>query len=404
MKALILKDIGIIALEEVKDPVIEKPTDAIVRLTMTTICGTDLHSVRGTIPGYLPNSIMGHEGVGIVEQIGSDVKNIKVGERVIVPSTIACGHCFYCKKELYSQCDEANPNGPDVDTPYYGGPITTGSFPGMQAEKVRVPYADVSLVKIPNGITDEQVILLSDILPTSYMAVENTNPELDDTIAVFGCGIVGQLAILCLKKAGVKKIFAIDRLAYRLYIARSQGAITINFDEVDPVKELKKLTNNRGPNKIIDAVGIDAQHPTGVASWFKEFVGITNYEDEVKKVVPRTKPDGENWIPGNAPSQVFRWAVPAVAKAGTVSIIGVYTELMDRFPIGESMGKNLTIRMGNCNHRHYLPKLLEWVKNGEVDLVPFLTKRLPFTDIVAAYKHFDKRDDGWLKVALEIKK
>lgn len=399
MKALVLKGVGNIALEEVSDPKIKDQSDAIVALTMTTICGTDLHAVRGTMPGYKPGTVLGHEGVGIVEQIGTDVKKVKIGDRVIVPSTIACGTCFYCKHEIYSQCDNANPGG----TAFYGSPELAGGFNGMQAEKVRVPYADVGLVKIPDEITDEQVILLSDILPTSYMAVENIYPQPDDVVAVFGAGIVGQLAIYSLMKMGVKKVFSIDRIPWRLERAKAQGAHIINFDEVDPVSELKKLTDNRGPNKIIDAVGIDAVHPSGIAQWLKSMVIPVDFKEEVKKVAPIINPDGENWIPGNAPSQVFRWAVPAIAKAGIFSIIGVYTPLMDMFPIGEAMGKNLTITMGNCNHTRYISHFLELVKNGQIDLVPFLTQRMPFEEIVTAYKHFDKRDENWLKVALKIK-
>lgn len=402
MKALVINGVGKIALEQVADPIIEKQTDAIIALTMTTICGTDLHSVRGTIPGYKPGTVLGHEGVGIVEQIGSEVKNFKVGDRVIVPSTIGCGVCAYCKKELYSQCDNANPMGPESGTAFYGGPQTAGSFPGMQAEKVRVPYADVNLISVPTDLSDEQVILLSDILPTSYMAVENIFPQKDDVVAVFGCGIVGQLAILCLKQRGIKKIFAIDRLPYRLNIAEAQGAHPINFDQVDPVKELKRLTNGHGPNKVIDAVGIDAEQPSDTAAWFKELIGITNFKEEAKKVTLETNPQGDNWVQGDGPSQVLRWAVDAVAKAGVVSIIGVYTELLDAFPIGQAMGKNLTVTMGNCNHRKYFPKLLDWVVQGKVDLRPFLTQYKPFNEIVECYKNFDRREDGWLKVALKI--
>ena len=290
MKALVIKGLGNIALEEIENPKIKDQSDAIIKLTMTTICGTDLHSVRGTIPGYKPGTVLGHEGVGVVEQIGSEVKMFKLGDRVIVPSTIGCGTCFYCKKELYSQCDTMAKD----ETAFYGGPIGTGDFNGMQAEKVRVPFADVNLVKIPDTLTDEQVILLSDILPTSYMAAENTFAKPEDVVAVFGCGIVGQLAILSLKQMGVKKIFAVDHIPWRLKIAQEQGAHPINFDEVDPVKELKRLTNNHGPNKIIDAVGIDAVHPNGVVDWFKEAVDITNFKEEVDKVAPVQNPHGEN--------------------------------------------------------------------------------------------------------------
>lgn len=400
MKALVLKGVGKIALENVADPVIKEETDAIVKLTMTTICGTDLHAVRGTMPGYNSDTVLGHEGVGIVEQVGKNLKHIKVGDRVIVASTIACGKCFYCKHEVYSQCDNAN-NKPS--TAFFGSPGEAGGFNGMQAEKVRVPYADVGLIKVPAGITDEQVILLSDIMPTSYMAVENIHPQEGDVVAVFGAGIVGQLAIYALLKMGIKKVFCIDRIPWRLEIAKKQGAYPINFDEVDPVNELRRLTDNRGPNKIIDAVGIDADQPSGIAQWFKNLMSPVDFKAEVKKVAPVTNPHDGNWVPGNGPSQVLRWGVDAVAKAGIFSIIGVYTELLDSFPIGSAMEKNITVTMGNCNHKRYIPHFVELVEKRQIDLTPFLTQRLPFEEVVTAYKHFDKRDDQWLKVALVIK-
>ncbi len=406
MKALRLNGVGKIVLEEMEDPVIQKPTDAIVKLTMSAICGTDLHAVRGTIPFYEKGTVLGHEGVGIVKQIGSDVHNFKVGDRVIIPSTIACGHCLNCKKELYALCDKANPNGPEWGTAFYGGPLSSGSFDGMQAEKVRVPYADVSLVKVPDELKDEQVILLSDILPTAYMAVENIFPDPNDTVAVFGCGPVGQLVIACLKKAGIKKIFAIDMYEDRLARAEKQGAHIINFNTVDPVTELKKLTDGFGPDKVIDAVGTDAVHPDyGFFSLIKNFSEIRELREfarEVKKVAPYRNPQGKNWIPGNAPSQVLRWATAAVAKGGVVSIIGVYTELLETFPIGQAMEKNLTITMGNCNHKKYIPELLRWVQKGEIDLVPFISHILPFDQVVHAYKEFDKRSTGWIKVAFKV--
>jgi threonine dehydrogenase-like Zn-dependent dehydrogenase len=402
MKALVLKGVGNIALEEVADPVIKDSTDAIVKITMTTICGTDLHSVRGTMPGYKPGTVLGHEGVGIVEQIGANVRTIKVGDRVIMLSTIGCGQCKYCKKGDYSQCDNANPLGPNAGTVFYGGPLEAGGLNGMQAQKVRVPFADVSLIKVPDSLSDLQVILLSDILPTSYMAVENASPIPEDMVAVFGCGPVGQLAIACLKIVGVKKIFAIDRVPSRLAMAESQGAHAINFDEVDPVKELKRLTDDHGPSKIIDAVGIDAQHPHTLSNWFKSLVSPVDFKQEVKTVAPITNPHDGNWIPGNAPSQVLRWAVQAIEKTGIISIIGVYTPLLEVFPLGAAMEKNVTVTMGNCNHRAYFPLLLDWVQEEKIDLVPFMTQTMPFDEIVEAYKHFDKRDDGWLKIALLV--
>lgn len=404
MKAVVFKNVGTIALETIADPQIKDSKDAIVKITKTTICGTDLHMLRGTMPGMKSGTVLGHEGVGIVEQVGSDVKTIKVGDRVVVPSTVACGECPYCKKQLFSQCDNANPAGHQAGTAFFGGPTGTGELNGMQAEKVRVPFADVGLVKLPDDISHDQAILLSDIMPTSYMAVEMAAVDVDDSVAVFGCGPVGQLAIAFLKQFNVAKIIAIDNEPSRLEMARQQGAQTINFDEKDPVQALKELTHKQGPNKIIDAVGIDAMHPHyGLWGHLKNFSKIRQFKQEVKEVAPITNPhDDGNWYPGNAPSQVFEWAVESIAKAGTLSIIGVYTELLRFFPIGKATEKNLIIRMGNCNHRKYIPMLMQWIRNDTFDPLPFLTQKLPFDEIITAYKHFDRREKGWIKVAITV--
>lgn len=358
--------------------------------------------IRGTIQGMKKGTTLGHEGVGIVEKVGKLVKNFKVGDRVIVPSTIACGHCSYCLQGIYSQCDTANPNGPNAGTAFYGGPKISGPFNGMQAEKVRVPFADVSLIAIPDDVTDDQVILLSDILPTAYMAVEMADIKPSDTVAVFGCGPVGQHVIFCLKQLQANQIIAIDHIPSRLNKAKQQGASIINFDEKDPVEELKKMANNKGPTKIIDAVGIDAQQPRYSITDAKYISQSKEFKKELKKIAPKINPHDGNWIPGDGPSQVLQWAVKAVAKNGLISIIGVYTELLKTFPIGEAMGKNLTIRMGDCNHRKYIPKLLSWVQQGIFDSRNFTTHTLPLSDVITGYKHFDKRDNGWIKVVLSI--
>ncbi len=396
MKALVFKAIGDIALQDVADPAIQEAQDVIVRLTRSAICGTDLHFIRGTVPGVAKNTILGHEGVGIVEEVGKEVKIIKPGDRVIIPSTIGCGYCSYCKQEIYAQCDNANPHGPQAGTAFFGGPQSTGPFNGMQAEKVRVPYADAMLLKIPENVTDDQAILLSDILPTAYMAVEMANVHTNDTIAVFGCGPVGQLVIACLKKIGVKKIFAVDHIPSRLQMAQDQGSYVINFDEVDPVKKLQELTNGQGPDRIIDAVGVDAQKSNRLADIFN----TKEFKEELDKIVPHPQPDNDNWVPGNGPSQALQWAVKAIAKAGTISIIGVYPQELTSFAIGAAMNKNVTIRMGNCNHRKYLPMLLDWIEKGEFNIEHFITQKVPFKEIIAAYKHFDAREDNWIKVVL----
>lgn len=409
MKALVFNGVGNIAVEQVKEPSIEDSKDVIVRLTRSAICGTDLHMIRGTMTGmkgkglFHRGTILGHEGVGVIEEVGNGVKYFKKGDRVIVPSTVSCGKCYFCNKELTSQCETVNPNGPESGTVFYGGPKSSGPLDGMQAEKVRVPYADTSLIKIPSDISDDEAILLSDILPTAYMAVINAQVTSDDSVAVFGCGPVGQLVIACLVKLDVKRIFVIDRVASRLEMARKQGAITINFDEIDPVKQLKKLTHERGPSKIIDAVGIDAEQPS--CSWFsclKNLKQRWEFRQEVKKVAPRTKAQCGNWIPGNGPSQVLRWAVEAIEKGGIISLIGVYTEQLPFPQIGAAFEKNITITMGNCNHIVYIPLLLDWVLQGEIELTRFITHKVHFNDILHAYRHFDRRDGNWIKVVLHF--
>lgn len=397
MKAVVFKGIGSIAVENVADPVLVDQKDAIVKITTSAICGTDLHFVRGTIPGVKPGTALGHEAVGIIEQIGDHVKQFKVGDRVIVPSTIGCGICKYCQKKLFAQCDQANPHGPHAGTAFYGGPADSGPFQGMQAEKVRVPYADVNLVAIPDSLNDDDVILLSDILPTAYQAVEMAQVEPHNTVAVFGCGPVGQLVILCLKQLGIKTIYAIDRVPYRLLKAQSQGVHILNFDLVDPVIELLKLTNNQGPDRVIDAVGVDAERPVWCAQ-----EEAKKFDEEVQEVAPKTNIKNGNWIPGSGPSQALDWAVKSVAKCGTVSIIGVYADASKKFLIGDAMNKNVIVRMGNCNHRAYFPKLLDWVQNKQVDLTDFISHKIPLDHAVDAYKHFDKREEGWLKVVLKI--
>lgn len=397
MKAVVFKGIGSIAVQNVADPIIVDQKDAIVRITTSAICGTDLHLVRGTVPGVKPGTILGHEAVGIVDQVGDQVKNFKVGDRVIVPSTIGCGVCTYCQQKLFAQCDKANPHGPHAGTAFYGGPADSGPFQGMQAEKVRVPCADVNLVAIPSSLTDEQVILLSDILPTAYQAVEMAQVEPNNTVAVFGCGPVGQLVLLCLKQRGITSIFAVDRFEDRLIKARAQGAACLNFDLVDPVTELIKLTNGKGPDKIIDAVGVDAERP----SWCSH-KDAHQFDQELKEVAPITHIQDGNWIPGSGPSQALDWAVKSVAKCGTISIIGVYADASKRFLIGDAMNKNLVIRMGNCNHRAYFPLLLEWVHNNSIDLTNFISHIVPLDEAIEAYKHFDKREKGWIKVVLKV--
>lgn len=401
MKAVVFHGIGDIRLDDVPEPKLEAPTDAIVRISASAICGTDLHMIRGTFPGMAPGTILGHEGVGYVEALGEDVRNLSVGDRVVIPSTIACGSCSYCRAGYHAQCDVANPHGNLAGTAFFGGPVASGPFHGMQAEKVRVPYAHVGLVKLPDDVSDEQAILLSDIFPTAYFGAELAEIKQGDTVAVFGCGPVGLFSILSAKLLGAGRVIAVDHHADRLDAARKLGAECINFDEEDPVETLRRLTGGIGVDRAIDAVGVDAEaaHHGPAAKATKK--AAAKSRAEVKEVAPKTNPDGDNWVPGDAPSQALTWAVTALAKAGTLSIIGVYPQTARTFPIGVATNKNLTVKMGNCHHRRYIPRLVELVRTGAVDPTAILSHVEPIGSAIEAYRNFDLRKPGWHKVELE---
>lgn len=401
MKALVFKGVGDIRVEDVAEPEIEKPTDAIIRLTASAICGTDLHMVRGTMPGMVPGTILGHEGMGVVEEVGKEVRNFKPGDRVVVCATIACGYCEFCRDGFFAQCDNANPNGKSAGTAFFGGPKTTGPFNGLQAEKARVPFANVNLLKLPNEIPDEQAIMLADIFPTAYFGAEMADISPGDTVAIFGCGPVGQFAIASAKLMDAGRIFAIDCIPSRLEMAREQGAEIINYNEEDPVEMLKKLTGGNGPDCVIDCVGVDSNHADFGPATSQSKKLEKEYKLELEYNAAGAKPKGDNWHPGDAPSQALRWEVEAVSKAGTLSIIGVYPETLMVFPIGKAMNKNLTIKMGNCNHRKYIPHLIELVRIGAIDPSKVLTQHGPIESAVEAYQAFDTRKQGWVKVKLE---
>ncbi|MBW4698210.1 MAG: glutathione-dependent formaldehyde dehydrogenase [Aphanocapsa lilacina HA4352-LM1] len=400
MKAVVFHGVGDIRLDDVPEPQIEKPTDAIVRLTASAICGTDLHMIRGTFSGMQPGTILGHEGVGVIEAIGPDVRNLRVGERVVIPSTIACGSCSYCRSGYYAQCDVANPNGPQAGTAFFGGPKDSGPFQGLQSEYARIPHANAGLVKLPPQVSDDEAILLSDIFPTAYFGAELAEIKPGDTVAIFGCGPVGQFVIASAQLLGAGRIFAVDTVASRLEMARDQGAEVIDFNQEDPVETIRRLTGGIGADRAIDAVGVDAVRPhTGPAGAKAEKLA-SEFAEQVQKVAPETNPQGANWVPGDAPSQALLWAVQALAKAGTLSIVGVYPPTHQFFPIGMAMNKNLTIQMGNCNHRKYIPMLVDLVRNGTVEPSKILTQVEPMLSAIDAYKAFDLRQPGWVKVEL----
>jgi threonine dehydrogenase-like Zn-dependent dehydrogenase len=401
MKAVVFHGVGDIRLDEVKEPKIKEATDAIVRLTASAICGTNLHMIRGTMPGMKPGTILGHEGIGIVEETGRDVRNFRKGDRVVIPSTIACGYCSYCRSGSYAQCDHANPNGPSAGTAFYGSPPQTGPFDGMQAEYVRVPYAHVNLVKLPDSVTDDQAILMSDIFPTGYMGADLAEVVEGDTVAVFGCGPVGQFAIAGAMLLDAGRVLAIDHHPSRLELARAQGAEVINFDEEDPVEVIQRLTGKIGVDRAIDAVGVDAERPHSGPAAKKAKKQAAEFDKEKEEIAPKQNPDGDLWQPGDAPSQVLQWAVEALAKAGTLSIIGVYPETAKTFPIGAAMNKNLTLQMGNCHHRKYIPMLLPLVQSGTFDPSRILTQTTPLASVIEAYERIDQREEGWIKVMLD---
>jgi threonine dehydrogenase-like Zn-dependent dehydrogenase len=399
MKAVVFHGVGDIRLDDVREPHIQEPTDAIVRITASAICGTDLHVVRGTLGGMKPGTILGHEAVGVVEEVGRGVRNLRRGDRVVVPSTIACGSCVYCRCGYTSQCDTANPHGPRAGSAFFGGPASSGPFPGLQAQFARVPFAHVGLVRLPPEVPDDQAILLSDIFPTGWFAARLAEVKQGDVVAVFGCGPVGMFAIASAFLQGAARVLAVDRVSDRLEIARGLGAEVIDFEHEDPLKAIEHLTDGIGPDRAIDAVGVDAE-PASRGPGKPDRNDRRHFREELEAVVEKGNGRSGGWAPGRAPSQVLRWSLDCLAKAGTLSIIGVYPETMEGFPLGKAMEKNLTVKMGNCNHRRYIPQLLRLVQRGEFDPSQLVTRQDPLLDAIAAYEHFDRREAGWLKVEL----
>lgn len=372
MKAVVFHGQGDVRIDEVDQPQILADHDAVIEVTSSAICGTDLHFVRGSIQGVEKGTILGHEAVGIVRETGSNVRNLREGDRVVVGSTIACGYCSYCRASYYSMCDNANPSGPHASA-FFGGPKESGPFQGLQAEYARIPYANVGAVKLPDEVSDDDAILLSDITPTAYFAADMASIKPGHSVAILGCGPVGQMAIACAKLFDAGRIFAVDAEPSRLEIARKQGAETIDFSREDPVDVIKTLTGGIGVDCVIEAIGIDAY----------------------KSAHPPTQ-----FARGDAPQKPLSGAVEMVAKAGHVSVVGLYPEGFKDFDFGRAFGKNITIRMGECPHRRYLPKLVRMVASGVLHPSRVLTKRLPFGNAVDAYKAFDSHEQGWLKVEL----
>ena len=379
-----------VRVENVPDPTILNGRDAIVRITSTAICGSDLHLYDGYVPAMKRGDILGHEFMGEVVEVGPEVRSLSVGDRVVVPFPIACGACLACEAGLYSVCENTNPNARLAEKLWghptagiFGYSHLTGGYAGGQAEYARVPFADVGPIKIENGLPDEQVLFLSDILPTGYMGAELCEIEPGDTIAVWGCGPVGQLAIASAYLLGAERVIAIDRFEYRLRMARERaGADTINYEQVESVPEaLKELTGGRGPDACIDAVGMEAHHHHGAVYAY----------DRVKQAT-RSETDRP---------YALREAIMSCRNGGIVSVIGVYGGFVDKFPMGSVMNRSLTIKSGQCHVQRYLRPLLERVQNGDIDPSFVVTHTLPLDEAPQGYETFKQKQDECVKVVLK---
>ena len=379
-----------VRVEQVPDPTIINPHDAIIRVTRTAICGSDLHMYDGYIPTMQKGDILGHEFMGEVVEIGGEIRNIQRGDKVVVPFAIACGACSYCLRGLWSLCDNTNPNGSLADKIYgfsgsglFGYSHIYGGYAGGQAEYVRVPFADVGPIKVAPGLTDEQVLFLSDILPTGYQAAEQGEIKPGDVVAVWGCGPVGLLAIKSAWLLGAERVIGIDRVPERLRMAEQDcRAETINeADIADVVEQLKQLTGGRGPDVCIDAVGMEAHGANAIGALY----------DKVKQTV-RLESDRAHAV---------RQAIQACRKGGVVSIPGVYGGFVDTFPLGIAFAKGLTLRMGQTHVHRYLKPLLTRIQEGEIDTTFMITHRLSLEEAPAAYRAFRDKQDECVKVVLD---
>ncbi|MGV9210268.1 alcohol dehydrogenase catalytic domain-containing protein [Micromonospora sp. RB23] len=402
MKAVVYHGTGDIRVDDVPEPKIEQATDAIVRVTTAAICGTDLHFIRGTMSQMEPGRILGHEGVGVVEEVGSQVSNFKPGDRVLISAVLGCGSCAYCRRGYFAQCDDINPYGPRSGTASFGSPRPQGPFNGLQAEYARVPFAHTNLFRLPDTVTDEQAITLSDIYPTGYFGAVLANVGDGNVATVWGCGPVGQFAVVSAFQRGASRVIAIDGHADRLEKARLHGAEVVNFNEVDPVQAVLDLTRGIGADCAVDAVGVDAESAkSGPAAEGARDAAEQNRAEQ-RQISPDANQDVTDgrWKPGDAPTQAQTWAAESLAKMGTLGIVGVYPANDRYFPIGTVLGRNLTVQAGNGNHPRYIPKLLAMVESGRIDPATVVTQHEPVTDALSAYREFDLRSPGWLKVAL----
>jgi threonine dehydrogenase-like Zn-dependent dehydrogenase len=358
-------------------PRIVHPNDAIVRVTRSTICGSDLHLYHGLVPDTRVGDTFGHEFTGVIEQVGSSVQNWKQGDRVVVPFNISCGTCFFCSRQLTACCENTNPSS-NLAGGIYGYSHITGGYDGGQAEYVRVPYCDVGPLRIPDDMDEEEVLFLSDILPTGYQAAEMGNIKKGETVVVFGAGPVGLFAMKGAWLLGAGRVIAVDHVNERLEFARKYANVeTVNFTEVDDVVfHLQKINDRRGPDVCIDAVGCEAD-----GSFLQQLIGV-----KMK-------------LQAGAPT-AMSWAIQSVRKAGTVVLIGVYGPPFNMVPIGDAMNKGVTLRMGQCNVKRYMEPLLEHIRAGRIDCKPLITHHVSLEDLPDAYQMFEQKKDGVIKIAL----
>ncbi len=376
-----------VRVRSVPEPVLQDPRDAIVRVTLTAICGSDLHLYDGCIPTMTRGDILGHEFMGEVVEVGSEIDNLRPGDRVVVPFPIACGHCQFCATERWSLCDNSNPNAAIAEEAWghapaglFGYSHMLGGYDGGQAEYVRVPFADVGPLKVDGELADEQVLFLSDILPTGWQAALNCDIESGHVVAVWGCGPVGLFAIESALLMGAHRVVAIDRVPERLALAREAGALTIDYSERNVFDELREFTGGRGPDGCIDAVGMEA-HGFGLLGGY----------DRVKQATM-----GQTDRP-----TALREAIQACGKGGTVSIPGVYGGVVDKLNLGAAFGKGLTLRMGQTHVHRYLPELLDHVRAGRFDATSLISHRVGLEDAPECYRMFRDKQDGCTKVVMK---
>lgn len=378
MKAITYRGPSKLKVADKPDPRIEHPNDVVLRVTRTAICGSDLHLYHGLVPDTRVGSTFGHEFAGVVEELGPEVQSLKRGDRVVVPFNISCGTCFFCERALTSVCENANPSS-DIVGGVFGYSHTTGGFDGGQAEYVRVPYADVGPMKVPDDMHEEDVLFLSDILPTGYQAAEMGEIKEGETVCIFGAGPVGLMAMRSAWLMGAGRVIAVDRLEYRLDFARQWAQVeTLDYEDegrVDVVGRLKEMTGGRGPDVCIDAVGCEAS-----GSFMQKALGMAKLQAGAATAIA--------------------WSIQAVRRAGTVVIMGVYGPPWNLVPIGEAMNKGLTMRMGQCNVKRYMPRLLEHIRAGRIVPKEIITHRLSLDDAPEAYRMFASKNDNCIKCVL----